>query len=239
MTANTDFTGSVFSLSQEATGLRVAITCSECKTCQVGGDKPDYPIDTVSRHFAAKHWYITDKWRRAVCPECQKKRDKPAPAPVDMSKVRASMDKQREAEERRKAAPQKTAAEVFGAPATMTSPTTTPIDAVIAEAERHLADVVTNPRRNGQRNWKLCPKPTAEIVRLYLSLDTYDRARFYDHMANKSSALRTSLPYFAQGLVSDGSHPWGDLRAALTDMKVKWIDSPRRGADKRVIYSDG
>ncbi len=239
MPTNPAFTGSVFDLSREPSGLRVAVTCSECNTRQVGGDKADCPIDIVSRHFSAKHWLITDKWRRATCPECQRKRSatKQASEPVDMSKVQAELDRQREAEECRQAASAKTAAEVFGAPAqpitqhhvnnaTATSPTMTTVADKIQRTRdliSRVPDVVNKP---GWRNWNAVPGITAECVAIYLGLDSFDRLRLVDAVSDLYPGYRQVIGRFAQGHHSAGGKPWGDLRVAMQAIGVQWTTEP-------------
>lgn len=221
MATNPAFTGSVFDLSREPSGIRVAVTCSDCKTRQVGGDKADCPIDIVSRHFSAKHWLITDKWRRATCPECQRKRGastKSAPDPVDMSKVQADLDRQREAEEKRKAVAAKTAAEVFAAPAPAPAPAPTPalsIDEALPLGPVAAMQALVNrvPIHHHGRDWWSHVPIVVEMVDLYLKSSPDDRSAIIAGVRD-GSRFEQSIGRFVRGK-SSGGRPWSELVAGL------------------------
>lgn len=94
---------------------------------------------------------------------------------------------------------------------------------MLAESDRHLEAV---PVRHGRRDWRAAPQATAEVVRLLLTSPDYPVA--HAALVVRHPVLRTSLTYFAAGLVTDGTRPWGDLRAALGKMGVRWTDHVRK-----------
>ncbi len=109
----------------------------------------------------------------------------------------------------------------------------TSYELMLEEALGHLAKVPFNPSRPGIRDWKAAPRAAAEIVRLYGAADQYDRARMYDAMAERCSALKTSLLYFRSGLVSDGTKPWPEIQAELAAMGVPLAERAGRGNKSR------
>jgi hypothetical protein len=222
-----DIGGTAFNMADGVSRRVIAVTCSKCQEVTAGSDKPNAPLDVVIRHFATRGFLITERGRKAVCPKCQESR--PDRRTVDESEVMDRLDRQREAEERRTVEHKQTVSQP-AEPATTPQPMT--FEATLDEATRHLAEVRMHPARPSVRDWRSAPRATAEVVRLFLACD--DRARMFNALSVACPAIRTSLIYFSAGLVSDGSRPWGDLRAHLTEMGVRWEERQKRSRNQHL-----
>lgn len=196
----------MFRMEQGISRRVIAVTCSKCEGVTAGSDKPNAPLDVVIRHFAEKGFLITERGRRAVCPDCQRAR--PERRTADESDVMAALDRQREAEQRR-AAP---------------SPASPPTDAVIPvdeatrvteEIRALLEQVPLAAGNSGRKRWQAAPAIAAKIVLAFYGAPETIRGAVFANVVAFFSGFKTSILLFGKGL-DTAKAPWPDLRAELS-----------------------